>query len=121
MDADAVNDATAFLETFFKLYPTATDKELTYYVEGNALELKNGDYLYSKLVNPVFTDDGDNVKMSITVKFTDNQTKATLISQYYQSLHKDNNWKIIGKGLRCAFLIRFTCSPSFFHYFSKIY
>ena len=25
VDADTVNDATAFLETFFKLYPTATE------------------------------------------------------------------------------------------------
>ena len=32
VDADTVNDATAFLETFFKLYPTATEKELAYYV-----------------------------------------------------------------------------------------
>ena len=31
VDADTVNDATAFLETFFKLYPTATEKELAYY------------------------------------------------------------------------------------------
>lgn len=28
VDADTVNDATAFLETFFKLYPTATEKNL---------------------------------------------------------------------------------------------
>lgn len=43
MDADTVNDATAFLKTFFKLlYPTATEKELAYYVEGNALETING-------------------------------------------------------------------------------
>ena len=32
VDADTVNDATAFLETFFKLYPTATEKELSPYV-----------------------------------------------------------------------------------------
>ena len=37
VDADTVNDATAFLETFFKLYPTATEKELAYYVAGNCL------------------------------------------------------------------------------------
>lgn len=30
LDADTVNDATAFLETSFKLYPTATEKELAY-------------------------------------------------------------------------------------------
>ena len=96
VDADTVNDAMAFLETFFKLYPTATDKELAYYVEGNALEPINGDYLFSELVNPVFTADGDNVKVSVAVKFIDNQTKATQVSQYELTLHKDSNWKIIG-------------------------
>ena len=96
VDADIVNDATTFLETFFKLYPTATDKELAYYVEGNALEPINGDYLYSELVNPVFTADGDNVKVSVAVKFIDNQTKATQVSQYELTLHKDSNWKIVG-------------------------
>ncbi|MCA0695937.1 conjugal transfer protein, partial [Clostridioides difficile] len=38
VDADTINDATSFLETFFKLYPTATEKELAYYVSGNVLE-----------------------------------------------------------------------------------
>ena len=37
VDADTTADATAFLETFFKLYPTATETELAYYVAGNAL------------------------------------------------------------------------------------
>ena len=95
VDADTAGDATAFLETFFKLYPTATDKELAYYVEGNALEPIGGDYLYSELVNPVFTADGDNVEVSVAVKFIDNQTKATQVSQYELTLHKDSNWKII--------------------------
>ena len=96
VDADTVNDATAFLETFFKLYPTATEKELAYYIEGDVLEAIGGDYLYSELVNPVFTADGDNVKVSVSVKFIDNQTKATLVSQYELVLHKDSNWKIVG-------------------------
>ena len=95
VDADTVNDATEFLETFFKLYPTATETELAYYVAGNALEPINGDYLYSELANPVFTADGDNVKVKVAVKFIDNQTKATQISQYELTLHKDSNWKII--------------------------
>jgi hypothetical protein len=96
VDADTVNDATAFLETFFKLYPTATEKELAYYVTGNMLEPIGRDYLYSELVNPVFTKDGDNVKVKVAVKFLDNQTKATQVSQYELVLHKDNNWKIVG-------------------------
>ena len=93
---DTVNDATAFLETFFKLYPTATEKELAYYVSGNVLEPIGRDYLYSELVTPIFTKDGDNVKVKVAVKFLDNQTKATQVSQFELVLHKDNNWKIVG-------------------------
>ena len=96
VDADTVNDATAFLETFFKLYPTATEKELAYYVDGNVLEPIGRDYLYSELVSPVFTADGDNVKVKVSVKFLDNQTKATQVSQFELILHKDSNWKIVG-------------------------
>ena len=88
--------ATAFLETFFKLYPTATEKELAYYVSGNVLEPIGRDYLYSELVNPIFTKDGDNVKVKVAVKFLDNQTKAMQVSQYELVLHKDSNWKIVG-------------------------
>ena len=55
----------------------------------------NGDYLYSELVNPVFTKDGDNEKVKVAVKFIDNQTKATQVSQYELTLHKNSNWKII--------------------------
>ena len=95
VDADTVNDATAFLETCFKLYPTATAKELAYYVFGNVLEPIGKDYLYSELVNPVFTKDGDNMKVKVAVKFLDNQTKATQVLQYELILHKDSNWKII--------------------------
>nr|WP_330383162.1 VaFE repeat-containing surface-anchored protein [uncultured Coprococcus sp.] len=87
---------TAFLETFFKLYPTATEKELAYYVLGNVIEPIGRDYLYSELVNPIFIKDGDNVKVKVAVKFIDNQTKATQVSQYELVLHKDSNWKIVG-------------------------
>ena len=96
VDADTVSDATAFLETFFKLYPTATEKELAYYVSGNVIEPIGRDYLYSELVNPIFIKDGDNVKVKVAVKFLDNQTKATQVSQYELVLHKDSNWKIVG-------------------------
>ena len=96
VDSDTVNDATAFLETFFKLYPTATEKELAYYVSGNVLEPIGRDYLYSELVNPIFTKDGDNVKVKVAVKFLDNQTKATQVSQFELVLHKDSKWNIIG-------------------------
>ena len=95
VDADTVNDATAFLETFFKLYPTATEKELAYYVSGNVLEPVNCEYVFSELVNPIFTQDGEQVKVSVSVKYLDQRTKATQISQFDLTLEKDSNWKIV--------------------------
>ena len=55
----------------------------------------SGDYVFSELVNPVFTKDGDNLKVSMSVKYLDNKSKMTQISQYELVLHKDDNWKII--------------------------
>ena len=96
VDAATTEEVTEFLETFFKLYPTVTEKELAYYVSGNVIEPIGRDYLYSELINPVFTKDGDNVKVKVAVKFLDNQTKATQVSQYELVLYKDSNWKIVG-------------------------
>ena len=95
VSSDTVKDATAFLETFFKLYPTTTEKELAYYVKDGVLAPVSGDYVFSELVNPVFTKDGDNLKVSVSVKYLDNKSKMTQISQYELVLHKDDNWKII--------------------------
>ena len=96
VDADTVNDATAFLETFFKLYPTATEKRACLLCIWKCDWPIGRDYLYSELVNPIFTKDGDNVKVKVAVKFLDNQTKASQVSQYELVLHKDSNWKIVG-------------------------
>lgn len=97
VDAATTEEVTEFLETFFKLYPAATDKELSYYVAGNVLEPVNGDYLYSELVNPLFSMDGDKVKVSVSVKYLDQKTKAAQVSQFDLVLAKiDGNWKIEG-------------------------
>ena len=95
VSSDTVKDATAFLETFFKLYPIATEKELAYYVKDGVIAPVSGDYVFSELVNPVFTEDGDNLKVSVSVKYLDNKSKMTQISQYELVLHKDDNWKIV--------------------------
>lgn len=95
VDPETIKEATAFLETFFRLYPTATEQELAYYVSGNALKPIQGDYLFSELMDPVFTADGENVKVKVSVKFLDKQTKMVQVSQYELVLYKDHNWKII--------------------------
>ena len=95
VDAATMEEVTEFLETFFKLYPTATEKELAYYVSGNVLEPVNCGYLFSELVNPIFIKDGEQVKVSVSVKYLDQRTKATQISQFDLTLEKDSNWKIV--------------------------
>lgn len=95
VDAATTEEVTEFLETFFKLYPTATEKELAYYVSGNVLEPVNCDYMFSELVNPIFIQDGEQVKVSVSVKYLDQRTKATQISQFDLTLEKDSNWKIV--------------------------
>ena len=52
--------------------------------------------LYSELINPLFTKDGEQVKVSVSVKYLDNRTKAAQISQFELTLEKDRNWKIVG-------------------------
>ena len=97
VDAATMEEVTEFLETFFKLYPTATEKELAYYVSGNVLEPVNCGYLFSELVNPIFIKDGEQVKVSVSVKYLDQRTKATQISQFDLVLKKTGgNWKVVG-------------------------
>ena len=68
---------------------------LAYYVSGNVLEPVNCEYVFSELVNPIFTQDGEQVKVSVSVKYLDQRTKATQISQFDLTLEKDSNWKIV--------------------------
>lgn len=48
--------------------------------------------MFSELVNPIFTQDGEQVKVSVSVKYLDQRTKATQISQFDLTLEKDSNW-----------------------------
>lgn len=95
VDSDTVQEVTEFLETFFAFYPTAKDKELSYYVKNNALPPIDKDYLFSELVNLVFQTVDDQIKVWATVKYIDETTNATQFSQYILKLEKDTNWMIV--------------------------
>ncbi len=52
-------DITDFLITFFTLYSTATEKELSYYVSGGSMPpVKCADYTFSQLKCTVLNKDG---------------------------------------------------------------
>ncbi|MGQ4242169.1 conjugal transfer protein [Enterococcus casseliflavus] len=95
VDAITTEEINSFLDTFFKLYPTATEKELSYYVSNQALDVVNKDYIFVELVNPVYTQTDNQVTALVTVKYLDKETKVTQLSQFELTLQKNENWKIV--------------------------
>lgn len=91
-------DITDFLTTFFTLYPTATEKELSYYVSGDSMpSVKCVDYAFNQLKSTVLNKDGDTVTATVAVEYLDSVTQMTQISQFELVLKLvDGNWKIVG-------------------------
>ena len=95
VDAETIQEATNFLETFFKLYPTATEEELAYYVGDHALEPIDGNYIFSELINPIFSKEGKNIKVLVDVVYIDLNTGVPVISKYNLVIKNEDNWRII--------------------------
>ncbi|WP_122646621.1 MULTISPECIES: conjugal transfer protein [Enterococcus] len=95
IDAKTTEEITEFLETFFRLYPAASEKELEYYVENDAMRPININLKFVELVNPVYEQDGKIVQVKVGVKYLDDLSKTTSYFQYELGLQKDRNWKII--------------------------
>lgn len=97
VDTAMTEEINDFLETFFTLYPSATEKELSYYVSNQALSPVNKDYVFAELMNPVYIMNDGKVTVIVTVKYLDQETKATHYSQFELILQKQDNWKITNK------------------------
>ena len=96
VDSVTTNEINDFLTTFFKLYPTATQKELSYYVADKVLKPVGKEYIFQELVNPIYNRNENQVTVSLAVKYLDPQTKATQVSQFSLTLEKnEGNWKIV--------------------------
>lgn len=95
VDEATTEEINEFLKTFFKLYPTASRKELAYYVKDDVLKPIGKAYIFSELINPVHHKISNKVQVSVSVKYLDQQTKVIQISQFDLTLEKDRNWMII--------------------------
>lgn len=96
VDANQQEEINEFLETFFKLYPTADEKELAYYVKDNALEpINNETYVFSELQVQGFVKEKKKVRVKLNVTYLNQQTKEQQTSQFDLLLEKDNNWMIV--------------------------
>ena len=95
-DGTVSDEINEFLTTFFKLYPTSTMSELSYYVNEGILKTIGKDYIFQELVNTIYNRKDNQVTVSLSVKYLDQQTKATQVSQFNLTLEKSSsNWKII--------------------------
>ncbi|MDO0919940.1 MULTISPECIES: conjugal transfer protein [unclassified Enterococcus] len=95
VDANLTTEITSFLETFFKLYPTATKKELAYYVNNDALPVIQKNYVFAELVSPIYSKKDKHIFVCVTVKYLDQEAKVSQLAQYELTLEKQENWKII--------------------------
>lgn len=97
---DAQKEVNVFLETFFKMYPTATENELEFYVANDALPSVNMErFQYSKLEQVILNQGKDNmIEATVTVSYVDKVTKVTQFNQFELLLQKGDNWKIIAEG-----------------------
>ena len=84
-----------FLNTFFKLYPQASAKELVYYVKDGVLPAIGKNYVYDGLAGKAYYMEGDQTKAEVYVKYLDQDLKITQIMQYKLTLEKGDNWKIV--------------------------
>ena len=84
------------METFFALYPAATEKELVYYVKDGMLKPLDGKYTFWEVQSPIFTEGKENsVRVNFNIKYFDEISQTPQISQYDFTLEKGDNWKIV--------------------------
>lgn len=95
IDSATTSEIKEFLTSFFKIYPKATASELSYYVNNGVLKPIGKDYVFQELVNPIYNRKDNQITVSLAVKYLDQQTKATQISQFDIELRKKGkNWEI---------------------------
>lgn len=95
LDSDTREEIDEFLSSFFTLYPTSSPSELSYYVEEDILPTIDRDYTFLELIDPVYVQEGDFIRATVTVRYQDSLTQVDQLSQYEFLLTKNDTWKII--------------------------
>lgn len=97
IDSETREEIDEFLSSFFTLYPTASQGELSYYVEDGILPPIDREYTFTELINPVYVQENEHVRALVTVRYQENVTQSNQLSQYDFLLTKNATWKIIDK------------------------
>lgn len=97
IDSETREEIDEFLSSFFTLYPTASQGELSYYVEDGILPPIDREYTFTELIDPVYVQENEHIRALVTVRYQDNVTQSNQLSQYDFFLTKNDTWKIIDK------------------------
>lgn len=92
-DLNELNKIEDFLNTFFKLYPTASKKEIVYYVKDNSIDEINKNYEFVEIQQLTISKEGGGYSAHFFVVYKDKDTKMTLLNEYHAIVEKDPNSK----------------------------
>lgn len=103
-DDMAINQTTkdeikSFLNTFFKVYPTAKKIELHYYVQDKNIQEINKDYLFSEIKQINYFQSKDGVIVKVVAVYLDKETKAILPFTYELIVEKVEEKWVIKSGI----------------------
>ncbi|WP_260663657.1 conjugal transfer protein [Enterococcus casseliflavus] len=82
VDSKTTKDVTKFLETFFKLYPTATEEEISYYVKDEVLKPINKKLVFSEINKLKLQKNGKKIYSEFSIVYINRDTKMREIFWY---------------------------------------
>lgn len=88
-----------FLNTFFKIYPTAKKTELLYYVKEDSIKEINKDYIFSEIKQINYFEAKDGVRVKAVAVYIDKETKAVMPFTYNLVLKKAQDKWVIHSGI----------------------
>lgn len=92
-DTKLQEEITSGLNTFFKVYTTGTQEELSYYTKGDEIQTMNGITTFKEVKSTVIKqgDSENEYEVHATVIFQENQSKAQVIYPYEITLVKEED------------------------------
>lgn len=92
-DSHLQEEITSGLNTFFKVYTTGTQEELSYYVKGDEIQTMNGIITFKEVKDTVIKQGKakNEYQVFATVIFQENQSKGQVVYPYEINLVKEEN------------------------------
>lgn len=99
IEQETKKEIHAFLMTFFKVYPTARQTELQYYLACKDIKEIKKDYVFSEIKQINYFKVNNGVKVKVVAVYLDQDTKAVLSFTYDLVLKKTDEKWIIDRGI----------------------